>query len=330
MAADDPVGSDDSRVPDVDDVAVKRVQAEPQAQRHDEERHEGPRREPPANARAARLGDAVCAVRRGPSCRPGALHGDPAESECEVDKRRVLQGHRGEDLTLVEPDQRDAEREECREIECAHRQRPTPVDHRDQKKHGEGQPDRGAVDSTPERAPVAAGHHPGDLRARAHLADFTGLVADEHLGLRDLRTVCPTRDVGDGPEPLLRVEGRLHFGDRVIGKPIVQARRGASCADGLGLRELGPLRRAHAFAPRYLDVRDPLGKAAYEILDRLRSDDDRRVVNRSWGGRPRADGRRAEGNRDDERAGRLAKPAHTDGRVLRAAALTETTSVGSG
>ena len=67
--------------------------------------------------------------------------------------------------------------------------RPQEGQQRHQEDDAERDPDRRPGDRPPEGALVAAGHHPGDLRAGAHLGDLAALVRDEDLGLDGLLAV---------------------------------------------------------------------------------------------------------------------------------------------
>jgi len=170
--------------------------------------------------------------------RPGPRDGDPGQAPAQVDHRRVVERHRGEDLAAVEPDQRDAERQQHQQVEGAPAQqvpRPGERQQRDQEQGAQRQPDLGVGDRPAERAVVAARHGPRDLRPHPHLGDLAAGVGHQDLGLDGLRPVVVLADPEGRVDAGLLVE--LHRGarDLAVLDPVLQLPRGPGDREDLVL-----------------------------------------------------------------------------------------------
>ena len=250
VAVGQPVGADDARVADVDDVGVRDV--EPDAKADEEEQPDDqPRRR---HEQAQRIAAAA------------APQPDPQHAREQVDQQRIGERHRDVDVGVVEEGHADPEGHEHGEVEVAHPQQPAPIDERHDEEQRERDPHERRVDLAPERAGVAAGHRPRHLRPRPRLRHATAVVAD--VDLRDLLRVLAARDVvADLPARARLLEDvgeRRRAGPAARASPWAWRRRcagparpsagspraGGSCSAGARRPRRGPGRPPATRAPR--------------------------------------------------------------------------------
>ena len=109
----DEIRADHACVPHVNHVAIKGIEAPAQREEHHQYRHQQPRGHPTGQTRPAggARGSGIGWLGLPPPAlgRTRPLHGDEHHAGQQVDEWQVLQGHRREDVAVVEVPPRDAE-----------------------------------------------------------------------------------------------------------------------------------------------------------------------------------------------------------------------------
>ena len=223
----DEIRANHACVPHVNHIAVKGVEAPAQREEHHQYRHQQPRGHPTGQTRPAggargsgigRLGLPPPALGR---TRP--LHGDEHHAGQQVDQWQVLQGHRREDVAVVEVPPRDAEGQEGKQVEGAprtHAARAGDGKQHQKKHHAQRDPYAKVVDASAKRTFVSTGHHPGHLRAHPYLGDRPVPVAHVDLGLHHFRGLRAA-DKRDLPAVVLVLKLRRRAVGGVVGDPIL-------------------------------------------------------------------------------------------------------------
>ena len=262
-------------------------------------------------------GGAVSSAAAGRRAAPRPRERDPGQPRRQVDHRRVLQRHRRVDLAPVEPDQRDAERQQREQVEGAPRQQPPRAgggQQRDQEQQAQRDPDRRPRDRPPEGAVVAARHRPGHLGPGPHLGDLAALVGHQHLGLDGLLPLVVLADVEDGVDAGGLVEVHRRARQLAVVDPVVQALRGAGDRLDLvlGQRGLGVGRRK---PQRALDLRGLVADGAHDAVGGPGRLGGRRLLHgvAGLGGGGRGPGQQGGDRRDDGDAPDHAATGRTSG-----------------